>query len=69
MQINELYAIIAEKKNYLADTDYKVVKAMERGESLDESVKAEREDARRVINECEKLIKEVEEEMAQLHCE
>jgi len=59
-RINKLYQLIHEKKNYLNDTDYIVIRAKERDEVLDEAFMIERQTARQAINDAEAEIAELE---------
>lgn len=58
--INEQYKIIQENKNYLNDTDYKVIRELDGGEAVDDTTRKKRAEARKIINDCEALIKEIE---------
>lgn len=58
--INEQYKIIQENKNYLNDTDYKVIRELDGGEAVDDATRKKRAEARKIINDCEALIKEME---------
>ena len=58
--INEQYKIIHENKNYLNDTDYKVIRELDGGEAVDDATRKKRAEARKIINDCEALIKEME---------
>lgn len=61
--INKQYKIIQENKNYLNDTDYKVIRELDGGEAVDDATRKKRAEAREIINDCEALIKNIEAEM------
>jgi hypothetical protein len=62
LNINELYSLILECKNYLKSTDYQVLREFEEGVPVEKKVKTRRSRARARINEAQKLIKELEDE-------
>ena len=59
--INELYRLILECKNYLKSTDYQVLREIEEGKPMEKRVKTRRSRARAKINEAQKLIEELED--------
>ena len=60
--INKEYAEIAKLKNYLNDTDYKLLRELDGGEKMDDNTKLNRANARKDINIHEANIKQLEEE-------
>lgn len=56
--ISTYYAQITELKNYLIDTDYKLLRELDGGEPMDSETKLKRKEARSKINELEALIAE-----------
>lgn len=58
-QINVLEAEILERKAYLSNTDYKVIKAKEINVDVDPDVLTQRQDARATINSHEERIAEL----------
>lgn len=74
MLINEQQTIIANLRNNLNETDYKVIKAKEQDTELDASFKAERQGWRDAINAAEAEIArleaiEVDDETEGMHAE
>ena len=60
--INKEYSEIAKLKNYLNDTDYKLLRELDGGEKIDDNTKLNRANARKDINIHEANIKQLEEE-------
>ena len=60
--INKEYSEIAKLKNYLNDTDYKLLRELDGGEKMDDNTKLNRANARKDINIHEENIKQLEEE-------
>ena len=60
--INTEYSEIAKLKNYLNDTDYKLLRELDGGEKMDDNTKLNRANARKDINIHEANIKQLEEE-------
>ena len=60
--INKEYSEIAKLKNYLNDTDYKLLRELDSGEKMDDNTKLNRANARKDINIHEANIKKLEEE-------
>ena len=60
--INKEYSEIAKLKNYLNDTDYKLLRELDGGEKMDDGTKLNRANARKDINIHEANIKQLEEE-------
>ena len=60
--INKEYAEITKLKNYLNDTDYKLLRELDGGEKMDEETKLNRSNARKEINIHEDNIKLLKEE-------
>ena len=60
--INKEYSEIAKLKNYLNDTDYKLLRELDGGEKMDDNTKLNRANARKDINIHEASIKQLEEE-------
>ena len=60
--INKEYSDIAKLKNYLNDTDYKLLRELDGGEKMDDNTKLNRANARKDINIHEANIKQLEEE-------
>ena len=60
--INKEYSEIAKLKNYLNDTDYKLLRELDGGEKMDDNTKLNRTNARKDINIHEATIKQLEEE-------
>ena len=60
--INKEYSEIAKLKNYLNDTDYKLLRELDGGEKMDDDTKLNRANARKDINIHEENIKKLEEE-------
>ena len=60
--INKEYSEIAKLKNYLNDTDYKLLRELDGGEKMDDDTKLNRANARTDINIHEANIKQLEEE-------
>lgn len=60
--INKEYSEIAKLKNYLNDTDYKLLRELDDGEKMDDNTKLNRANARKDINIHEANIKKLEEE-------
>ena len=60
--INKEYSEIAKLKNYLNDTDYKLLRELDGGEKMDDNTKLNRANARKDINIHEANIKKLEEE-------
>ena len=60
--INKEYSEIAKLKNYLNDTDYKLLRELDGGEKMDDNTKLNRANARKDINIHETNIKQLEEE-------
>ena len=60
--INKEYSEIAKLKNYLNDTDYKLLRELDGGEKMDDDTKLNRANARKDINIREATIKQLEEE-------
>lgn len=60
--INKEYSEIAKLKNYLNDTDYKLLRELDGGEKMDDNTKLNRANARKDINIHEANIKQLEEE-------
>ena len=60
--INKEYSEIAKLKNYLNDTDYKLLRELDGGEKMDDNTKLNRANARKDINIHEATIKQLEEE-------
>ena len=60
--INKEYSEIAKLKNYLNDTDYKLLRELDSGEKMDDNTKLNRANARKDINIHEANIKQLEEE-------
>ena len=58
--INTYYSQITQYKNYLLDTDYKLLRELDEGDPMDSETKLKRKEARLKINELESLIKELE---------
>lgn len=74
MLINEQQTIIANLRNNLNETDYKVIKAKEQDTELDADFKAERQGWRDAINAAEAEIArleaiEVDDETEGMHAE
>ncbi len=65
-QINVLEAEILERKAYLSNTDYKVIKAKETNVDVDPDVLTQRQDARATINAHEEQIEELKRQVAEL---
>ena len=62
--INKEYSEIAKLKNYLNDTDYKLLRELDGGEKMDDNTKLNRANARKDINIHEANIKQLEEEFS-----
>lgn len=60
--INKEYAEITKLKNYLNNTDYKLLRELDGGEKMDEETKLNRSNARKEINIHEDNIKLLKEE-------
>ena len=60
--INKEYSDITKLKNYLNDTDYKLLRELDGGEKMDDNTKLNRANARKDINIHEANIKKLEEE-------
>lgn len=60
--INKEYAEITKLKNYLNNTDYKLLRELDGGERMDEETKLNRSNARKEINIHEDNIKLLKEE-------
>ena len=60
--INKEYSEIAKLKNYLNDTDYKLLRELDGGEKMDDNTKLNRANARKDTNIHEANIKQLEEE-------
>lgn len=60
--INKEYSEITKLKNYLNDTDYKLLRELDGGEKMDDDTKLNRANARKDINIHEATIKQLEEE-------
>ena len=60
--INKEYSDITKLKNYLNDTDYKLLRELDGGEKMDDDTKLNRANARKDINIHEANIKQLEEE-------
>lgn len=60
--INKEYSDITKLKNYLNDTDYKLLRELDGGEKMDDNTKLNRANARKDINIHEANIKQLEEE-------
>ena len=60
--INKEYSEITKLKNYLNDTDYKLLRELDSGEKMDDNTKLNRANARKDINIHEANIKQLEEE-------
>lgn len=60
--INKEYAEITKLKNYLNNTDYKLLRELDGGEKMDDNTKLNRANARKDINIHEANIKQLEEE-------
>ena len=60
--INKEYSEITKLKNYLNDTDYKLLRELDGGEKMDDNTKLNRVNARKDINIHEANIKQLEEE-------
>lgn len=60
--INKEYAEIIKLKNYLNNTDYKLLRELDGGEKMDEETKLNRSNARKEINIHEDNIKLLKEE-------
>ena len=60
--INKEYSEIAKLKNYLNDTDYKLLRELDGGDKMDDNTKLNRANARKDINIHEANIKQLEEE-------
>ena len=60
--INKEYSEIAKLKNYLNDTDYKLLRELDGCEKMDDNTKLNRANARKDINIHEANIKQLEEE-------
>ena len=60
--INKEYSEIAKLKNYLNDTDYKLLRELDGGEKMDDNTKLNRANARKDINIHEANIKQLVEE-------
>ena len=60
--INKEYSEIAKLKNYLNDTDYKLLRELDGGERMDDNTKLNRSNARKEINIHENNIKLLKEE-------
>ena len=58
--VNTYYSQIKKYKNYLLDTDYKLLRELDGGDPMDSETKLKRKEARLKINELEILIKELE---------
>lgn len=58
-QINALEAEILERKAYLSNTDYKVIKAKETNVDVDPDVLTQRQNARATINAHEEILEEL----------
>ena len=54
--INKEYSKILEAKNYLNDTDYKLLRELDGGEKMDSETRLKRAEARSKINELENKI-------------
>lgn len=61
--INKEYSKILEAKNYLNDTDYKLLRELDGGEKMDSETRLKRAEARSKINELENTISELEKEL------
>ena len=61
--INEQYVIIQSYKNYLNDTDYKVIRELDGGEAVDADTRKKRAEARVRINDCESIIERIKAAM------
>ena len=61
--INKKYSKILEAKNYLNDTDYKLLRELDGGERMDSETRLKRAEARSKINELENIISELEKEL------
>ena len=57
-----MFFAIAKLKNYLNDTDYKLLRELDGGEKMDDNTKLNRANARKDINIHEANIKKLEEE-------
>ena len=60
--INKEYSEITKLKNYLNDTDYKLLRELDGGEKMDDNTKLNRANARKDIKIHEANIKQLEEE-------
>ena len=60
--INKEYSEITKLKNYLNNTDYKLLRELDGGEKMDEETKLNRSNARKEINIHEDNIKLLKEE-------
>ena len=60
--INKEYSEITKLKNYLNDTDYKLLRELDGGEKMDDNTKLNRANARKDINIHEATIKQLEKE-------
>ena len=60
--INKEHSEITKLKNYLNDTDYKLLRELDGGEKMDDNTKLNRANARKDINIHEATIKQLEEE-------
>lgn len=60
--INKEYTEITKLKNYLNNTDYKLLRELDGGEKMDEETKLNRSNARKEINIHEDNIKLLKEE-------
>ena len=65
-RINVLESEILERKAYLSNTDYKVIKAKETNVDVDPDVLTQRQDARATINSHEEQIEELKRQVAEL---
>ena len=61
--INKEYSKILEAKNYLNDTDYKLLRELDGGERMDSETRLKRAEARSKINKLENTISELEKEL------
>ena len=61
--INKEYSKILEAKNYLNDTDYKLLRELDGGKPMDSETRLKRAEARSKINELENAISELEKEL------
>ena len=61
--INKKYSKLLEAKNYLNDTDYKLLRELDGGERMDSETRLKRAEARSKINELENIISELEKEL------